>query len=455
MSDAKNLPAKTLGCAAPEERFKNPQKSREDDAKTASSVRVPFNPVFRDANKSRARYRLLCGSAGSGKSFNTAQDFMIRLADPRFKGANLMVVRKTETSARTSAFAEMCGAVKRVYGDRAGEFYRVSESQMTLTARETGNCVIFRGVSGAAALERVKSVSFPEGKLTWIWIEEATELDERDLDVLDDRLRGELSTLNPELYYQITMTFNPVSSSHWIKRRFFDAPPSEDVFISKSVFGDNRFIDSDFARRMERRREYDPEGYRVYALGEWGGAKEGLILPHYKVEALRREDFDVVWYSQDFGFNHADCILEAAQRDGALCVLREIYVREKDTGEIIALANGAGFDKNAPMYCDSAEPDRIKTWRSAGYRAMGVRKSPGSVAAQIEWLKSHKLVFDPGCVNTIREASEWRWQRDTASGEYLDVPTCVNDDAMAALRYATEGLRRAGMRTVDISALGL
>lgn len=418
-------------------------------------IDVSFNPVFRDANASRARYRLFCGSAGSGKSFNAAQDLVIRLADPRYRGANLMVVRKTESSARTSAFAELCGAIRRVYGERWNDFWRISEERMVLRAKTTGNSVIFRGVNGAAALERIKSVSFPQGKLTWIWIEEATELDERDLDILDDRLRGELVSLNPELYYQITMTFNPVSQSHWIKRRFFDAAPSPDVFISRSVFGENRFIDADFARRMERRREYDPNGYRVYALGEWGENGEGLILPHYKVERLRREDFDTVWYAQDFGFNHADCILEAGMRDGALCVLRELYVRGLDTAEIIRAAEVMGIDKSLPMYCDSAEPDRIKTWRRAGFRASGVKKGPNSVSAQIDWLKNHGLIIDASCVNTLREIGEWRWQRCEASGEYFDTPVCVNDDAMAALRYATEPLRQGGLRTFDKSALGL
>lgn len=418
-------------------------------------VNVPFNPSFRAANASRARYRLFCGSAGSGKSFNAAQDLVIRLADPRYRGANLMVVRKTESSARTSAFAELCGAVRRVYGERWCDFWRISEERMVLTARTTGNSVIFRGVNGAAALERLKSVSFTCGKLTWIWIEEATELDERDLDILDDRLRGDLSAVNPELYYQITMTFNPVSQSHWIKRRFFDAAPSEDVFISRSVFGENRFIDADFARRMERRREYDPEGYRVYALGEWGEGGEGLILPHYRVEPLCRDDFDSIWYAQDFGFNHADCILEVGVRDGALCVLRELYVRGLDTGEIIRLAEEMGIERRAPMYCDSAEPDRIRTWRKAGFGAVGVKKGPNSVSAQIDWLKNHGLFIDPSCANVIREIGDWRWQRHEASGEYFDTPVCVNDDAMAALRYATEPLRRAPCRTVDKAALGL
>lgn len=416
---------------------------------------ICFNPTFREANASRARYRLFCGSAGSGKSFNTAQDMVIRLADQRYRGANLMVVRKTESSARTSAFAELCGAIRRVYGAQWSDFWRISEERMVLTARTTGNSVIFRGVNGPAALERIKSVSFTRGKLTWIWIEEATELDERDLDILDDRLRGDLSSVNPELYYQITMTFNPVSTSHWIRRRFFDAAPSEDVFISHSVFGENRFIDEQFAKRMERRREYDPEGYRVYALGEWGTGGEGLILPHYTVRPLSRDDFDSIWYSQDFGFNHADCILETGMRDGALCVLRELYVRGLDTGEIIRLAEKAGIEKNAPMYCDSAEPDRIRTWRRAGFNASGVKKGPNSVSAQIDWLKNHGLVIDPSCVNVIREIGGWRWQRNGTDGEFSDTPVCVNDDAMAALRYATEPLRRRTCRSVGKAAFGL
>ena len=421
----------------------------------ANEISVSFNPAFREANASRARYRILMGSAGSGKSYNTAQDYILKLSDRRFCGANLMVVRKTEASARTSAFAELCGAVKRIFGARFGEIWQISEDRMFLECAATGGRIIFRGVCSDAQRERIKSVSFSSGKLTWIWIEEATELSEADFDMLDDRLRGALGGINPNLYYQITMTFNPVSARHWIKRRFFDVPDDPDVFISKSVYTENRFIDPDYARRMERRRESDPDGYRVYALGEWGVGSEGLILPNYEVGTFSREDFSEVWYAQDFGFNHADCILETAQRDGDLYVLREIYVRGRDTTEIISLAEGEGFSKNEVMYCDSAEPDRIKTWRRAGYRAVGVKKEPGSVNAQIDFLRSRRIYIDSRCVNTVGEISQWCWMRDGESGELTDTPAFGCDDAMAALRYSVEGMRRGRARTVDASSLGL
>ena len=415
---------------------------------------ISFNPCFREVNSTRARYRILCGGAGSGKSYNTAQDFILKLSDRRYAGANLMVVRKTESAGRLSTFAELCGAVKRIFGEDADRFWRIKQDPMELVSVVTGNSVIFRGMKDASQRERVKSVSFPKGKLTWIWCEEATELDSMDLDILDDRLRGELCELNPRLYYQITLTFNPTSASHWLKKRFFDSAPSEDVFIHRSVFGDNRFIDEDYAARMERRREQDPEGYQVYGLGEWGGGKDGLILPHFTVAGVDRDCFERSCLAQDFGYNHANCILEVGSRDGDILVARELYCKGLDTGEIIRKSEEQMFPKELMMYCDAAEPDRIKTWRKAGYRAVPVKKGAGSVSAQIDFLKSRRLIVDPSCVNLIRELEGWMWMRDPVSGDFTDIPQATEDDAIAALRYST-GHFREKIRTVGKGILGL
>lgn len=416
--------------------------------------KASFNSCFRDANGTRARYRILCGGAGSGKSFNTAQDFILKLSDKRYIGANLMVVRKTESAGRHSAFAELCGAVRRIFGSDSERFWRIKQEPMSLTSLVTGSTVIFRGMKDASQRERVKSVAMTEGKLVWIWCEEATELEAEDFEILDDRLRGDLADVNPELYYQITLTFNPTSADHWIKRRFFDCAPSPDVFIHRSVFGDNRFIDRNYTERMERRRLFDPEGYRIYALGEWGGRSEGLILPHFEVEAIGGFVPERYCLAQDFGYNHADCILMVGEHDGSLFVLRELYCRGLDTGKIIRLANEQMFPKSAAMYCDSAEPDRIKMWRQAGYRAMPVKKGAGSVAAQIDFLKGRRIVIDGSCKNLIRELEGWRWMRDTASGEYIDIPASSPDDAIAALRYSTEHFK-GRLRTVKKGLLGL
>ena len=73
---------------------------------------------------------------------------------------------------------------------------------------------------------------------------------------------------------------------------------------------------------------------------------------------------------------------------------------------------------------------------------MPVRKEKGSVHAQIDFLKRHKIHIHPSCVNTIKEIRQWKWIRDTKTNEYTDEPVNYFDDAMAMLRYSIEEERR-------------
>lgn len=359
----------------------------------------------------------------------------------RDKGRNLVCIRKSDITNRDSTFAELTGAIYRMFGERADQYWAVNMSPLKLTCKANGNQIIFRGMNDEKQREKLKSITFQKGKLTDVWCEEATELTQSDLEIIDDRLRGELP---PGQFYQIRMTFNPVNRNHWIKKVFFDIP-DQNVLTHHSTYLMNRFIDDAYRARMERRRLVDPEGYMIYGLGEWGEIG-GLIL--HNVEPLEMsqnpEDYDDFAIGQDFGFNHANAILAVGIKDDNLYILREIYVFEKDTSEIIPLAEQAGIPKRRQMWCDSAEPDRIKMWRKAGFRATGVDKggTAGSVKAQIDWLKQRKIFIHPSCVNTLKEAQQWKWKKDDKTGEYLDEPVPFQDDAMAALRYVIEGWRK-------------
>jgi phage terminase large subunit len=402
---------------------------------------IKANRVFKAPDQSQKRYIVMKGSAGSGKSFDTAQHYILRLmSDP---GRNLLCVRKSDVTNRDSTFAELQGAIFRMFGESYKKYWYINSSDMRLECIANHNQIFFRGVNDEKQREKLKSIAVKRGKLTDVWIEEATELTQSDFEIIDDRLRGELPKGQ---FYQIRLTFNPVSSSHWIKKHFFDrADP--DVFTHHSTYKDNRFIDDAYYRRMERRKEVDPDGYRIYGLGEWGEVG-GLILTNYVIEEFDTspERFDYMVNSQDFGYNHADCIGEVGFKDGELYLCREIYEFEKDTGELIELADKRGFNKSLTMWCDSAEPDRIKMWRKAGYKARGVKKEPNSVRAQIDYLKLHKIHIHPSCVNTIKEIQQWKWKKNEKTNEYLDEPVNFFDDAMAMLRYSIEEERKPKAR---------
>jgi phage terminase large subunit len=392
----------------------------------------------------------MMGSAGSGKSVDTAQHYLLRLMQD--KGRNLVCIRKSDITNRDSTYAELTGALYKMFGNKTDKYWAVKQSPLQLTCRANRNQIIFRGVNDEKQREKLKSITFQRGKLTDVWIEEATEITQADFEIIDDRLRG---TLPDNQFYQIRMTFNPVNKNHWIKKVFFDVPDAN-VMTHHSTYLGNRFIDDAYHERMERRKKVDPEGYRIYGLGEWGEIG-GLILHNWQTADISQNlaDYDDIAIGQDFGFNHANAILLLGMKDDNIYILKEVYVFEKETAEIVPLAINAGIPKNRIMYCDSAEPDRIKTWKTAGFRARAVKKEHTTEkkyqATQIDWLKGavskddaiqRKIYVHPSCTNTIKELQQWKWKKDEKTGEYLDEPVPFQDDAMAALRYGVEGWRK-------------
>ena len=408
-------------------------------------LEITMNETFTEVDESTKRYIVMKGSAGSGKSVDTAMNYILRLMND--KGRNLVCIRKSDITNRDSTYAELTGAIYRMFGSNAEKLWTIKQSPLQLTCAN-GNQVIFRGVNDEKQREKLKSITFQKGKLTDVWIEEATEITQADFEIIDDRLRGELP---PGQFYQIRMTFNPVNKNHWIKKVFFDIP-DPNVLCHHSTYLMNKFIDDAYRQRMERRKIVDPEGYQIYGLGEWGEIG-GLILHNWEVKdiSLDLNDYDDIAIGQDFGFNHANAILLLGIKDDNIYILDEVYVFEKETAEIIPLAEN--IPKNRQMWCDSAEPDRIKMWKKAGFRAKAVDKggSAGSVKAQIDWLKGvvdkdktvKRMIYaHPHCTNTIKELQQWKWKKDEKTGEYLDEPVPFQDDAMAALRYGIEGWRK-------------
>ena len=407
-------------------------------------LNLELNACFAEVDESDKRYIVMKGSAGSGKSVDTAANYIIRLMND--KGRNLVCIRKSDITNRDSTFAELSGAIYRMFGDKADQYWKINMSPLKMTCKANGNEIIFRGMNDEKQREKLKSITFQKGKLTDVWCEEATELTQADFEIIDDRLRG---ILPAGLFYQIRLTFNPVNKNHWIKKVFFDIP-DPDVLCHHSTYLMNHFCDDAYKRRMERRKIVDPEGYRIYGLGEWGEIG-GLILKNWEVKEISQDldDYDGISIGQDFGFNHANAILLLGWKDGDVYILKEVYVFEKDTTEIIPIAENADIPKNKVMWCDSAEPDRIKMWRNAGYIAKPVKKTKRAkdksyINGQIDWLKQRNIFVHPSCVNTIKELQQWKWQKDEKTGEYLDIPVAFQDDAMAALRYGVESWRKGG-----------
>ena len=188
------------------------------------------------------RYLVLYGGAGSGKSVFAVQRFLVRMLQKEL--CNILAVRAVAATNRDSTYALFRQVIAK-WG--LGELFHCADSDLRITCAN-GNSVIFKGLDDT---EKLKSVTFPKGELTEVWIEEASEVSEEEFNQLDIRLRGGGS------HKQMVLTFNPVSVLHWLKRRFFDREDPRARTL-KTTYRDNAFLDGAYQETLESYRDADP-----------------------------------------------------------------------------------------------------------------------------------------------------------------------------------------------------
>ena len=212
-----------------------------------------FNPKYLPFLHNRDRYLVFYGGGSSGKSYFIAQRYVYMLL--RKELCNLLVVRQTGDSNRRSTFPLLCQVIRKWKLER---FFSISQGSMHIRCIPTGNQVVFAGLDD---VEKIKSITFDNGVLTDIWVEEATQTRQADINQLKVRLRG------GEESKQMVLSFNPVNVRHWIKAHFIDSGLATVCF---STYLDNQFLSGEDKKALEDLKFQDEYTYRVYCLGQWG-----------------------------------------------------------------------------------------------------------------------------------------------------------------------------------------
>ena len=220
--------------------------------------------------KSRARYRVRKGGKGSKKSKTTALNMIYRLM--KYPESNLLVIRQVMDTHRNSTYADLRWAIHQFEVD---DYWKCITNPMEMTYRPTGQKIIFRGFDN---VYKLASTTVDKGYLCWVWVEEAFELaSEADFDKLD--LSVPRGYVPAPLFKQTTVTFNPWSEKHWLKKRFFDTK-QQNVDAFTTNYTCNEFLDEADFERYERMKEENPRLNAVAGLGEWGIA-EGLVYDNW------------------------------------------------------------------------------------------------------------------------------------------------------------------------------
>lgn len=139
-----------------------------------------FNDVYLPYIDNKDRYLIFYGGGSSGKSYFIAQRYLYQCLSRKM---NLLVVRQTGKSNRDSTFALLVQVIKDW---NLSPLFSINKSNLRIKC-DNGNEIIFLGLDDT---EKIKSTTFENGELTDIWVEEATETKEEDIQQLKIRMRG-------------------------------------------------------------------------------------------------------------------------------------------------------------------------------------------------------------------------------------------------------------------------
>lgn len=373
-----------------------------------------FNGLKFKLSEAITRFILSYGSAGSGKSFTQAQHEITKCLEGNEK---TLIIRKYGTTLKDSVVS----LITTILDDWGlGTLYTHNKSDQHIRFIN-GSEMLFKGFDDP---EKIKSIA----GITRVWIEEATELTKDDFNQINLRVRGRDKL-------QITLTFNPIDEDHWIKKYFFDTPETrERTTILHTTYGDNRFIDEAYKKELESYALIDPNYYKIYALGQWGGLTEGRIFATWD-EVDEFPDISGHWYALDFGYtNDPTGIVKTVKMNQCLYFDEICYRSGLTNSDIAGLFKDEGY-KGELVICDSAEPKSIEELRRLGINACPANKGQGSVNTGIDFLRRSKVFITKKSLNIKKENKYYQWQQ-TKDGRFINTPKDFLNHLIDPMRYA-------------------
>lgn len=381
------------------------------------------------------RYRVVKGSRASKKSTTTAMNIIYRMM--KHPQANTLVVRKTFRTHKDSTYAQLKWAINRL---GVSDYWRATVNPLELTYLPTQQKILFRGFDDPMKLT---SLTVAQGFVTWVWIEEAYEImSEEDFKMLDESIRGK----SGGIFKQITLTLNPWSDRHWIKKRFFDEPNDDNKLALTTNYMCNEWLDEADKHLFEQMKLNNPRRYQVAGLGEWG-ITEGLIYNNWQQKNYRvKNHAETVtpngkWvFGLDFGYSNDPTAFIVARIDmerKRIIIWDEIYKKGMSNEEIYQAITDLGYSKEI-ITADSASPKDIDRLRTLGLtRIRPARKGKDSILNGINFLQEFEILVRHTCNNFMTEITNYQWDVDRFDNR-VNKPIDNFNHLLDALRYATE-----------------
>jgi phage terminase large subunit len=360
---------------------------------------------------SKARYFIITGGRGSGKSFAVTV-FLTLLT--MSEGIRILFTRYTMTSARLSIIPEFLEKISLLGYDN---IFSVNKSEVVNLKNKSD--ILFRGIKTSAG-NQTASLKSLTGVSNWI-LDEAEELiDENIFDTID------LSIREKDIQNRIILVLNPVTKDNWIYERFFQGKGIEagfngvkdNICYIHSTYLDNKDnLSESFLERVEAIKHTNFKKYKQKLLGQWLDRAEGVVFENWSIGEFNPDDLQTSC-GMDFGFSiDPDSLTEVAidKKHKKIYLKEHLYKNGLKSHELAKIV----LDKvgQSLIIADSAEPRLIADLRHLGVNIKPVKK--GTIESGITRMQDYELIVTPESTNIAKELNNYAYQ-DKGSKLYID-----------------------------------
>lgn len=382
-------------------------------------------------------YRVAHGGRGSGKTMTFAKMLCLQVVMLAVSGQSgvALCAREFMNSLEDSTLAEIKAAIESE-PEILKPWFDVGEKYVR--TRGLPGRVDFVFVGLRHNIDSLKS----KARVLITWIDEAENVSEvayRKLIPTVMRFGGEIwLTYNPE---------SPESATHLR----FRAVQQDRILIAEVNWNDNPW----FPEALERERQSDlenrPDIYHHVWEGEFLTLTEAQVFAgKYSVDTFEPLEKWVPYYGLDFGFSKDPMACVEIYKQGQTLYWRREAVK---IGMDMHLQGGFIRDRMGEriakfdVIADNARPENIsylsKPINQTGGtfqlpRVKPASKGKGSVEDGVDFIKSHRNVIHPDCVEIHREFKLYSYKVDKQSGQILPVLVDANNHCIDAGRYALE-----------------
>ena len=378
-----------------------------------------------------ARYKVMYGGRGSGKSYSAAIALLVQgMESPQ----RVLCAREYQNSIKDSVHRLLSDQINKLGFDG---FYEIG--QTTIKGKNSTE-FFFEGIK-----HNVNKIKSYEG-ISRCWVEEANLVTKNSWDILIPTIRGEGS--------EIWVTFNPELEDDETYQRFVVKPPP-DAKVVQMNWMDNKWFPDVLKKEMELLKERDFVSYETVWLGRCRAVMEGAIYrdelealkttgrickvpydPMFPVDVfwdLGWSDFTSLWFAQVVRgephvidcyqdnlksiLHYIDVLKERKYSYGALWLPHDAKKSELGTGKTVYdIIKNHGY--RVEMVPNLSLIDGINATRMFLYKALfDEEKCSEGLSA----LRRYKYKTDPETGKLSREPEHNKYSHFSDSARYMSI----------------------------------